>query len=215
MVSMRRRLGVALDKLTRGAVAVIETTVDLFPGTLTAISNLIANSWAIIFVLTTGIVLVLLRNWFLANADSLAQQSSAFTFVINAVVVTLNAISVVVQSLFELVRGIESFASTGNPAFPEFKPQIIPLVNKTSFEKFCVNAPRQCANVDSPARIWQLTVTPYSSEALCGFYRGIYPVEWVFETLYPPARALNLLYPPYPPGAGPSSGEHFGNNSLL
>lgn len=30
------------------------------------------------------------------------------------------------------------------------------------------------------------------------------PVPWLFNTLYPPAAALSLTYPPFPPGVSPA-----------
>jgi tetrahydromethanopterin S-methyltransferase subunit G len=59
-----------LDRLDR----VLEDAVELLPGTVAAFSELIGASWSIIYVAVIGILLVLLRNWFFDNADSLAQS---------------------------------------------------------------------------------------------------------------------------------------------
>ena len=54
--------------------------------------------------------------------------------------------------------------------------------------------------------------------ATCGFFRYIVPVPWLFNTLYPPAAALSLTYPPFPPGVSPGdlnatgTADDLGNN---
>jgi len=215
------------DRLER----MIDEAVALFPGTIAAISELIAASWSIIFVACLGVVLTLFRNWFMANATTLAHESQAITAAINLAVDYLNVIGLSVQVVIDAVVELVSLFGRSSAIKP-FTPQTIPFLNSTTFARACVDLPRQCASVDTPKRLFQLAITPVASSATCGFFRYIvgrrrcsssscfppprltlspqYPVQWVFELLYPPAEALALTYPPYPPGTGPA--EYRGQN---
>ena len=175
-----------LDRLDR----VLEDAVELFPGTVAALSALIAASWSIIYVAVIGILLVLLRNWFFDNADSLAQSkvypgndpgsqltpvpdAAAVTGIINVAVGALNATGIVVQLIIEAIGGIASLFGS-DPGFPPFTPSTIPLLDPSAFEEACVVLPRQCANVDTPGRLFQLALTPVASDSgICGFFRYI------------------------------------------
>ena len=109
-----------------------------------------------------------------------------------------------------MVLSFGLLTSTPVGAFPQFTPVKFNPINSTSFEKACVELPRACADIDTPGELFELVLTPVASNATCGFFRYIYPVPWLFDTLYPPARALYLTYPPYPPLSGPP--DEYGNN---
>lgn len=181
----------------------LEEAVALFPGTIAAVSELIAASWSIIFVGGLGIVLVLFRNFFFDNADTLKQEAVAIATVVNAAVDMLNVVAVSLESVIDAVAGLVSLFDKSSGIKP-FQVRTIPFMNSTSFAQACVDLPRECASVDSAARLFQVALTPIASEATCGFFRYIYPVQWLFELLYPVAEALALTYPPYPPGTGPA-----------
>lgn len=189
---------------------VAEQAAELFVGTLNVLSLVIAASWSIFYVGAVGIVLVLMRNWFMANAQTLADNAALWTGVINGLVDVVIVLGDIVGLIISFIGGIASLFS-GNPAFPPFHPLNATYVNTTEFEKACVELPRACAGIDTPGRMFELALTPVASNATCGFFRYVYPAEWIFDIVYPVGRALYLTYPPFPPGTGPNTTE-FGNN---
>ena len=189
---------------------VAEQAAELFVGTLNVLSLVIAASWSIFYVGAVGIVLVLMRNWFMANAQTLADNAALWTGVINGLVDVVIVLGDIVGLIISFIGGIASLFS-GNPAFPPFHPLNATYVNTTDFEKACVELPRACAGIDTPGRMFELALTPVASNATCGFFRYVYPAEWIFDIVYPVGKALYLTYPPYPPGTGPNTTE-FGNN---
>lgn len=189
----------------------LEQTVELFIGSLTVLSLVIAEAWSLFYVGTIGIFLVLFRNWFMANAQALANQSMLITDSINLLIGTVNVIGDIIGLLISFVGGIASLFSGGPPGFPQFVPTTIPLVNSTSFEQACIELPRVCAGVDTPGKLFELAILPTMSNQTCGFFRYLYPTGWLFDVLYPIGKATYLTYPPFPPGTGPNTTE-FGNN---
>ena len=169
-----------------------------------------AEAWTLFYVGTIGVVLVLLRNWFMANAETLAAQSQFITVNLDILIGTVNVIADIVKLLISLVGGIASLF-TRQPSFPPFVPSEIPFVNATAFEQACKELPRVCAEVDTPGKLFELALLPVASNATCGFFRYLYPTGWLFDTVYPVGQSLYLTYPPYPPGTGPNTTE-FGNN---
>lgn len=188
LASLGRRTAITCER-------VVVSAVELFPGSIEVVSELIASSWAIIYVGVLGAVLTIFRNWFMNNADAMARQSFLITGVINLAVDLINGMVVIVELFVELFGGLTQ------KSFPPFKPEVLPYLNSTAFETACVELPRACANVDTPSAVFRLTVTPVASASgICGFLRYIYPVEWLFSVLYPLLSGLALTYEPYPPG---------------
>ena len=202
-------VGRTVLKTARYVGTVVEELADMFVSSLTVISLIIAEAWSIFFVGVLGVVLVLLRNWFFENAGTLAAESKTYTAIINGLIGVVVVLEDAVGLIISFIGGVASLFS-GHPAFPQFTPQKFGFINSTSFEKACVDLPRACAEIDTPGELFELVLTPVASNATCGFFRYIYPVPWLFDTLYPPARALYLTYPPYPPLSGPP--DEYGNN---
>jgi hypothetical protein len=202
-------VGGTVRRTARYVGTVVEELADMFVGSLTVISLIISEAWSIFFVGVLGAVLVLLRNWFFENAAAFAAESKTITFFINGLIGVVVVLEDAVGLIISFIGGIASLFS-GHPAFPQFTPVKFDFINSTSFEKACVELPRACADIDTPGELFELVLTPVASNATCGFFRYIYPVPWLFDTLYPPARALYLTYPPYPPLSGPP--DEYGNN---
>ena len=202
-------VGGTVRRTARYIGTVVEELADMFVGSLTVISLIIAEAWSIFFVGVLGAVLVLLRNWFFENAATFAAESKAITRFLDVFIGVVVLLEDAVGLIISFIGGIASLFS-GHPAFPQFTPVKFNPINSTSFEKACVELPRACADIDTPGELFELVLTPVASNATCGFFRYIYPVPWLFDTLYPPARALYLTYPPYPPLSGPP--DEYGNN---
>ncbi len=147
---------------------------NIFVGSITVFSLLVASSWAIFFTAVVGIVLILFRNFFLQNASFIAANAEFFTFVANTLIIFADVASDIIEIIMDALGGIASLL-TNTRSFPKFTPVNLPRLNKTGLEIACTELPRACAGVDTPAKLWELAVMPYSSNASCGFFRYVYP----------------------------------------
>ena len=94
------------------------------------------------------------------------------------------------------------------PRITHIYPPQIPLINTTAVEDWLETVPPTCARLNSAAKIYDALTRYYASAAVCPSVRFIYPIQWLYNVVWPLCDAFSLSYNPVPPFAvGPRNDE--------
>lgn len=75
--------------------------------------------------------------------------------------------------------------------------------------------PPTCARLNSAAKIYDALTRFYASPAICPTLRFLYPVQYVYNVVWPVSDALSLSYNPLPPYVDGPRNEEIGHGNCI
>ena len=190
------------------------------------VTGLIESFWAIIYLTFTGILLSLWRYNFILSVTNLSANFAGIAATLNIAIIYINW--VVGKSIFMgalVIDGVVGVvAAAEQKSFTEFKSEAvcptcyfstIPLLNTTAVEDWLETVPPTCARLNSANKIYDALVRYHASSAVCPSVRFIFPVQWLYDIVWPLCDAFSLSYNPIPPFADGPRNDDIGQGNCV